>query len=163
MFVALEVAAQEFYLVVLEISADPERAAGTPLTESAVAHAGAQSSACYPIAHSPAQTSAFCVIKFFPQGSMRIVSGDEFNAIAKRVGGKRAPYRRDRCVVGDFAAGSPEPGEEVFKLRNAQRRMCFFRRTERVLDAKVKLQRAALKPAAAATRKFRWFRQLNQA
>ena len=92
------------------------------------------------------------------RGLKRIFDRDEFNAIAKWVGGKCASNPWDGLVVGDLAAGTPEVGEQFFKSLNPKRWMCLLGRMELLLDAEMKLQRAALKPSAAATCEFRRFR-----
>ena len=68
----------------------------------------------------------------------------------------RPPYARN--VVGFFYINSraTQTRDESIVIRTSQRRMCFARRAEVLLDANVNLHRPAGEPGAAAFRQQRW-------
>src|SRR5215831_2197413 len=93
MLIGLELTTQEFDILISEENADTERATGTALTETAMAHAGTHGSIHYPVADRTARASAFLdLCHYAPLRSTVAYFGDAQRpaSAARQTGGKFA-------------------------------------------------------------------------
>jgi hypothetical protein len=88
---------------------------------------------------------------------------DQLDPIAKRVVHVAAVAADKRLIFCDRVSGLFQFRHHVVKTVNDERRVCFARWNEILLDTEMNLKRATFKPAATALNKLRWFGFFGQA